>query len=72
MDEPGVRRRAGLPFDDGATGFGQSAEEVGQVRVGAGLLGEYADAVTDATLAYVAASVRTTSTASWTTPGTRP
>jgi uncharacterized damage-inducible protein DinB len=45
--------RAGLPFDDGATGYGQSVEEVGQVRVGAALLGEYADAVTDATLAYV-------------------
>ena len=50
----GYADRAGLPFDDGATGFGQSAEEVGQVRLGAGLLGEYADAVTEATLAYLA------------------
>ena len=50
----GYAGRAGLPFDDDATGYGQSVEEVGQVRVGVALLGEYADAVTDATLAYVA------------------
>ena len=50
----GTPQRVGLPFDDGATGFGQSTEEVGQVRLGAGLLGEYADAVTDATVAYLA------------------
>jgi uncharacterized damage-inducible protein DinB len=49
----GYAGRAGLPFDDDATGYGQSVEEVGQVRVGVGLLGAYADAVTDATLAYV-------------------
>jgi uncharacterized damage-inducible protein DinB len=45
--------RFGLPFDKGATGYGQSSEEVGQVRVGGGLLREYADAVTDATFAYL-------------------
>ncbi len=50
----GYAARAGLPFDDGATGYGQSVEEVGQVRVDAGFVGEYADAVTEATLAYLA------------------
>jgi uncharacterized damage-inducible protein DinB len=50
----GYADRAALPFHDGATGFGQSTEQVGQVRVDAGFLGEYADAVTDATLAYLA------------------
>ncbi len=50
----GYAARAGLPFHDGATGFGQSSEEVGQVRLGAGFLGEYADAVTAATIAYLA------------------
>ena len=68
----GYAARAGLPFDDGATGFGQSAEEVGQVRVGAGLLGEYADAVTTRPSPTWRPSVPTTSTASWTSPGTRP
>ena len=37
--------RFGLPFDDAATGWGQTSEEVGQVRVGADLLVEYAAAV---------------------------
>jgi uncharacterized damage-inducible protein DinB len=50
----GYAGRAGLPFDDGATGYGQTVDEVGQVRVGVALLGEYADAVTDATVAYLA------------------
>jgi uncharacterized damage-inducible protein DinB len=49
----GYAGRAGLPFHAGATGFGQTTEEVGQVRVGVGLLGEYTDAVISATLAYL-------------------
>ena len=50
----GYADRFGLPFDVGAIGFGQSSEEVGQVRADPALLREYLDAVTDATLAYVA------------------
>jgi uncharacterized damage-inducible protein DinB len=46
--------RFGLPFVEHATGYGQTSDEVGQVRVGGGLLEEYADAVTDATLAFLA------------------
>jgi hypothetical protein len=46
--------RFGLPFDRRATGYGHSSEEVGQVRVGSSLLREYADAVTDATFAFLA------------------
>jgi uncharacterized damage-inducible protein DinB len=50
----GYAQQFGLPFDDSAIGFGQSSEEVAQVRAGADLLGAYVDAVTEATLAYVA------------------
>jgi uncharacterized damage-inducible protein DinB len=49
----GYARRFGLPFDDTATGWRHSSDEVGQVRVGGALLGEYADAVTEATLAFL-------------------
>jgi hypothetical protein len=45
--------RFGLPFDDGAIGYGQSAGEVGQVRASAELLSGYLDAVVDATVSYV-------------------
>lgn len=45
--------RFGLPFDAQATGFGHSADEVGQVRVEAVLLAEYVRAVHDQTMAYV-------------------
>ncbi|MGY1731181.1 DinB family protein [Geodermatophilus sp. SYSU D01045] len=42
----GFAGRFGLPVDDGATGYGMSAEEVASVRVpSAELLLEYADAV---------------------------
>jgi uncharacterized damage-inducible protein DinB len=41
----GFADRFGLPFDAAATGFGQSSDEVAQVRVGAELLAEYAAAV---------------------------
>lgn len=46
--------RAGLPYDSGDTGFGHSADEVGDFRAPADLLGDYAEAVTTATLAYLA------------------
>ncbi|MDX6300043.1 MAG: hypothetical protein QOF53_1257 [Nocardioidaceae bacterium] len=42
-----------LPFDVGATGYGQSAEEVGQVHATAELLSGYQDAVHDSTVAYL-------------------
>ncbi len=44
-----------LPFDDDATGYGQTAAEVGQVRVPAELLLGYLDAVHDASAALLAA-----------------
>lgn len=50
----GFADRFALPFDEAAIGYGQSSEEVGQVRAGSTLLTEYVEAVTDATLAYVA------------------
>ena len=46
----GWSQRFGLPFDDAATGYGQSSDEVGQVRVGAEELIAYHDAVTERTL----------------------
>jgi hypothetical protein len=46
--------RFALPFDEGATGYGQSAEDVGRVRVPAALLRGYVDATQAAALAYVA------------------
>ena len=49
----GFAGRFDLPFDTTATGFGQDAEEVGQVRVEAGLLAEYLRAVHDQTVSYV-------------------
>lgn len=49
----GFADRFDLPFDDGAIGYGQSTEEVGQVRVSADLLGDYFAAVRARTTAYV-------------------
>ena len=46
--------RVGLPYHESATGFGQSSEEVGAFGAPVDLLASYADAVTDATLAYLA------------------
>jgi hypothetical protein len=46
--------RFGLPFAPAETGYGQTSEEVGQVRVGSSLLLEYSDAVNDATVAFLA------------------
>jgi hypothetical protein len=45
--------RFGLPFDDRASGYGQTSEEVGEVRVSADLLLGYYDAVRERTLAYL-------------------
>jgi hypothetical protein len=50
----GFADRFGLPFETGATGYGQSPDEVAQVRAGAGLLAAYADATRAATEAYLA------------------
>lgn len=46
--------RFDLPFDSGATGYGMTSEEVGDVRVGAELLAGYLRAVHEATVAYLA------------------
>ncbi|MDQ4118673.1 MAG: DinB family protein [Actinomycetota bacterium] len=46
----GWAERFALPFDDAATGYGQSTEEVGQVRARAEDLIGYHDAVTGRTL----------------------
>jgi uncharacterized damage-inducible protein DinB len=45
--------RFGLPFDREATGYGQGADEVGQVRAEAELLGEYYDAVHIRTIDFI-------------------
>jgi uncharacterized damage-inducible protein DinB len=42
-----------LPFDVGATGYGQSPEQVAQVRASAELLAAYQDAVHGATVDYL-------------------
>ncbi len=49
----GWAQRLGLPFDDDATGYGQSPDEVAQVRAPADLLLGYLEAVTAQTLAYL-------------------
>jgi len=49
----GYAERFGLPFDTSATGYGQSAEEVGQVRVDGTLLADYLRATHAATLDYL-------------------
>jgi hypothetical protein len=45
--------RFDLPFDRHASGFGQSADDVASVRVGADLLGEYYEAVHARTIDYL-------------------
>ena len=52
----GWSKRFGLPFSDGATGYGQSSDEVAAVRVSPQLLLGYYDATQDATLAQIAAT----------------
>jgi hypothetical protein len=49
----GFARRFDLPFDDGAIGYGQTSEEVGQVRASAALLGDYYRAVHARTVDYL-------------------
>lgn len=49
----GWQQRFGLPFDDEATGYGQSSDDVEAVNATAELLDGYARAVTAVTLAYV-------------------
>jgi uncharacterized damage-inducible protein DinB len=49
----GFADRFDLPFDASAIGYGQSSDEVGQVRVEAGLLAEYLQAVHEQTTSYV-------------------
>jgi hypothetical protein len=49
----GWASRFGLPFADSATGYGQSAREVGQVTPSAELLSGYFEAVHGRTLAYL-------------------
>jgi hypothetical protein len=52
--EGGWVERFGLPFDADATGYGQSSDEVGAVRVGSDeLLLAYFDAVHSQTVSYV-------------------
>ncbi|MCA1981843.1 mycothiol transferase [Nocardioides nematodiphilus] len=50
----GYAERFGLPFDVRTTGYGQSAEEVGQVRVSADLLADYLRATHEATVGWLA------------------
>src|SRR5688572_22767637 len=50
----GFADRFDLPFDVAAIGYGQSSDEVGQVRAEAGLLAEYLRAVHEKTTSYVA------------------
>jgi hypothetical protein len=49
----GYAERFGLPFDADATGYGHSAEEVGQVRAGGDLLADYLRATHEATIGYL-------------------
>lgn len=50
---PRWRERFALPFDDDATGFGQSGDEVGQVAVDGALLAGYHEEVDAATTRYL-------------------
>ncbi len=43
----------GLPFKEGATGYGQTSDEVAAVRVSAELLLDYYDAVHDTTIDFI-------------------
>jgi hypothetical protein len=49
----GYAERFALPFDTGDIGYGHTTDQVAAVRVEAGLLADYLDAVTDQSLAYL-------------------
>jgi len=49
----GFVERFALPFDSGATGYGQTSEEVGRVRASAELLAAYLTATHEATLGFL-------------------
>jgi hypothetical protein len=49
----GWSERFGLPFEESATGYGQSADDVAAVRVEAETLGGYYDAVHERTLGFL-------------------
>lgn len=49
----GWAQRFGLPFDESATGYGQSSEEVGAVRVPGALLAGYHRSVRELTTGYL-------------------
>jgi uncharacterized damage-inducible protein DinB len=51
--EQGWAARFALPFADTEIGYGQSSEQVGQVRASARLLTEYYDATHEQTIGYV-------------------
>ncbi|MEO8908513.1 MAG: DUF664 domain-containing protein [Microbacteriaceae bacterium] len=53
--EDGWATRFGLPFDDAATGYGQTQDEVAAVNADAGLLRDYHDAVHDRSVALLGA-----------------
>jgi len=50
----GYAARFGLPFEDAATGYGQSADEVGRVRASAELLADYLRATHETTVRWLA------------------
>jgi uncharacterized damage-inducible protein DinB len=49
----GYAERFGLPFEESATGYGQTSAEVGRVRVSGDLLRSYLRSVHEATLAFL-------------------
>jgi hypothetical protein len=49
----GWAERLGLPFDQAATGYGQSTQEVGAVRASAELLAGYLDATHEQSVKYL-------------------
>ncbi|MCU1457288.1 MAG: hypothetical protein JWL73_1380 [Actinomycetia bacterium] len=51
--EGGFAARFGLPFGDGATGYGQSSDDVAAVRLDAEKLVSYHDAVADRTQEFL-------------------
>jgi hypothetical protein len=50
----GFADRFHLPYDSRAIGYGQTSEEVGELRAEAGMLADYYDAVHSVTIGYLA------------------